>query len=95
MKGISAKTVGNVGQIRFTFSRNFETFERRGLRKMQTVALAFCEKLAGGIRTSCKADLLNRPLQGRIFGNESCAMDKVGWEAIGWNLTFPFPIGPD
>jgi hypothetical protein len=45
--------------------------------------------------TSCKADLYNRPVQGRIYEHSSCALDKVGWEVTGWMITFQFPIGPD
>lgn len=65
------------------------------LQNMPIIWGIFLQKFRNPASTSCKADHNNRPLQGRIFENESCALDKVGWEATGWMITYQFPVRPD
>jgi hypothetical protein len=79
------------------------------LQKMQIINGSFCKKeddleahparpakkIVPFIKRSERLDLFGQPLQGRISGNGSRALDKVGWEATGWKITFQFPIGPD
>jgi hypothetical protein len=38
---------------------------------------------------------ITNPFTRQDMRDESCALEKVSWEAIGWKITFQFPIGTD